>query len=970
MVWTVCGCPGWARLTSLISVVLLCLCANAATADTLACISATYAREAMEDYSYGDEPDLHVRHDATAPYDRNCFLKFDLTSIPSNACITSATLRLYQYDSSYMSDDDWLVVAAYRLLRDWQEGPNGRYQGACWLYRTAGTSNPWYAAGARSSVDRRAGAPDSVVTCYRIPVGGPGRWVEWDVTPSAQYWHRNPTKNYGLCLDKWIEGNYSYDGSEWLYFWSEDYGDPNYRPQLVVTYVIPGSQSPVNLGYNNLELNYWNGDPNITFFWDGSGQVRCDGSTSVSGWGWDGARTTFTLNSSFECTAKIKLENGVVGVPNGTFGFCMWESATKYIRMLGVGYGSQFYEISGQCPAIGCGARHDGSAYWSSYLDDGSPTGPPSGAVTFFSETPSNEQSSYLTWKIRYDKANKIFLAYVIDGSTTKLVTYYTGVDFSNFRIGITHANDLNSVSTRVWARFPDNTPPVPNPMTWAVPPRAVSTSQIDMTATTASDDTPPISYYFTEVTGNPGGSSSHWTENTSYSDAGLSANTRYGYQVKARDSAELPNETQNSTPVAYCYTLIPPPTACRAGSVTATTVDLAAQGSFPNLNEGQTGTKFETVGGEWIGDWRLHQTTDQATGLTPNTEYTFRVKSRNADGIPTDWALGTATVRTLAAQPGALPYGPVTSQTVQANWSANGNPPGTEYFCRELITGRESGWITETSWILSGLEPLTNYHFQVIARNADGKLTDITDLGPVMTTETIGMVKMRSQVGERVRLSNKLVTAVFPPDRTFFIQEWSPVPQTRPEYASGIGVRWPDWGPITVREGDLVNITGRLIWNDPPRDQEVLILPDQVGLSVPGPFAAKPLGSMGRSLGGVDFGCQPGVFDDATVDPPVPSSGLNVIGTLIKAWGRIKQPNPENPFAYVEDGSRIADGVAHGIRINLQPVGGVLPAHLQGFGAVTGVMRCITSPAGWNVREIWPRSLSDFVRYPGPDTP
>ncbi|MGB9620653.1 MAG: hypothetical protein ACPL7K_09595, partial [Armatimonadota bacterium] len=350
--------------------------------------------------------------------------------------------------------------------------------------------------------------------------------------------------------------------------------------------------------------------------------------------------------------------------------------------------------------------------------------------------------------------------------------------------------------------------------MTWATPPYAVSTSQINMVATTASDDTPPTSYYVTETTGNPGGSSSGWIGQTSYLDTGLSANTRYGYRVKARDSAEVPNETQNSTPIAYCYTLMPTPTACQTGSVTATTVDLTAAGSFPNLGEGQTGTKFETTGGEWIGDWRLHQTTDQATGLTPNTQYTFRVKSCNGDGIPTDWAPVTATVRTLAAQPGVLPYRPVTSQAIQVNWGANGNPPGTEYLCKDLISGRESGWITQTSWIVSGLEPLTHCHFQVVARNADGKLTAVTDLGPVSTNETIGMVKMRSQVGDLVRLSNKIVTAVFPTDGTFFIQEWSPVPQLRPEYASGIGVRWPYWGPITVREGDLVDVAGVLIWN------------------------------------------------------------------------------------------------------------------------------------------------------------
>ncbi len=944
------------------------LSAGSAVAETvtLPCISATYARESNDDYSYGDEADLHIRHDATSPYDRNSFLKFDLTSIPADACIVSAKLRLYQYDSTYMGDDDWLKVAAYRLVRDWQEGPNGRLMGACWLYRTAGTSNPWYSPGARSSIDRKAGAPDSVVTCYRIPIGGPGRWVEWDVTPSAQFWHRNPSQNYGLCLDKWLEGRYSYDDNEWLYFWSEDYGDPMYRPRLVIDYIIPSQQPAVNLGYTTLELNYWDSDPNVTIYWDGTGQARCDGFTSVPGFGWDGCRSTFVRNSSFECDIKVKLEYGCVGVQNGIYSFVMWENDNKYIRLSAVGYG-QYYQIDGKCAAIGCGARHDGSSEWSSYADGGNPSGPPSGSVTFFSETPSNEQSAYITWKIRYDKANKIFLAYVIDGSTIKLVTYYTHVDFSNFRLGVTYSNDLNGVQPRIWTRFPDTTPPDPNPMQWSVLPYAVSTSAISMTAVTATDDSPPIAYYFQEITGNPGGSSSHWMVNRDYLDAGLSANTRYGYRAKARDSADPKNETQFSED-AYCYTLIPTPTACRTGAVTATTVELAAVGSFPNLDEGQTGTKFESVGGEWQGSWRLHATTDQATGLTPNTLYTFRVKARNGDGIETDWATETATVRTLAAPPIALPYGPVTSRVVQANWSSNGNPPGTEYLCRELNTGRESGWITQTNWVVVGLEPNTVYHFQVVARNADGKLTDVTDLGPVTTPETIGQVKLTHSIGERVDLRGKLVTAVFaqagqPMQRLlFFIQDWSPVPGILPDWASGIGVKVAQSG-IIIREGDIVDVQGTLIWNDPPYDQEVLVLPERVTVVGYFPAALKPYGGSNRNVGGSDFGCQPGVFDDVTCDPPLPSFGLNTVGTLVRVWGRLILPHSDPESAYICDGAGLRDGWGEGIRLNVDQIGG-LPPHVSGYCSVTGIMRCVTSPTGHNVRELWPRRMSDFTFY------
>ncbi|UCG57539.1 MAG: hypothetical protein JSU70_22070, partial [Phycisphaerales bacterium] len=53
-----------------------------------------------------------------------------------------------------------------------------------------------------------------------------------------------------------------------------------------------------------------------------------------------------------------------------------------------------------------------------------------------------------------------------------------------------------------------DTEPPVPDPMTWASPPRAISGTEITMTATTASDPS-GVQYYFETVAGH--GHSSGW---------------------------------------------------------------------------------------------------------------------------------------------------------------------------------------------------------------------------------------------------------------------------------------------------------------------------------------------------------------------------------------------------------------------------------------------------------------------------
>ncbi|MCK4232165.1 hypothetical protein KAX21_04380, partial [candidate division WOR-3 bacterium] len=196
-----------------------------------------------------------------------------------------------------------------------------------------------------------------------------------------------------------------------------------------------------------------------------------------------------------------------------------------------------------------------------------------------------------------------------------------------------------------------DNTPPDPNPMTWATEPHAACSKSISMVATTATDtETPPVSYFFNFVdspTGGTGGADSSWQSETSYTDTGLQPNHQYGYQVKARDSASTPNETNPSTPVVYKYT--------------------------------------------------------------------------------------------LANAPGASSFSDVTETSIRANWTANGNPSGTEYLCENTTTGTNSGWTTDTYWDCTGLTCGSIYSFTVKARNGDDIETGSTELGSQTTQEYSG---------------------------------------------------------------------------------------------------------------------------------------------------------------------------------------------------------------------------------------
>ncbi|NIQ73957.1 MAG: hypothetical protein GWN80_00020, partial [Gammaproteobacteria bacterium] len=103
---------------------------------------------------------------------------------------------------------------------------------------------------------------------------------------------------------------------------------------------------------------------------------------------------------------------------------------------------------------------------------------------------------------------------------------------------------------TQLYPATGDTDPPTPNPATFASPPAAVSDTEITMTATTGSDATGPVEYFFDEISGNPGGTDSGWTTNPVYNDTGLTGNTQYTYTVQMRDSVTpVPNVGTASTP-------------------------------------------------------------------------------------------------------------------------------------------------------------------------------------------------------------------------------------------------------------------------------------------------------------------------------------------------------------------------------------------------------------------------------------
>lgn len=131
---------------------------------------------------------------------------------------------------------------------------------------------------------------------------------------------------------------------------------------------------------------------------------------------------------------------------------------------------------------------------------------------------------------------------------------YYLAVD----GVGSANYSDYGSlgqyfIEGTLPVAAPDTTVPNPNPMTWAVVPEAKSRSSIHMIATTATDDSGSVAYYFACTAGGAGCVDSGWVTSPDFTLNGLAANTSYSFTVKARDAA---GNTTDSSEAASATTL------------------------------------------------------------------------------------------------------------------------------------------------------------------------------------------------------------------------------------------------------------------------------------------------------------------------------------------------------------------------------------------------------------------------------
>ncbi len=282
------------------------------------------------------------------------------------------------------------------------------------------------------------------------------------------------------------------------------------------------------------------------------------------------------------------------------------------------------------------------------------------------------------------------------------------------------NSEEWDSGRTGTFTTLPETVPPIPDPVVWVTRPDQVDTSSITMMADIARDISGPEEYLFDFVsspTGGAGGTNPPWQFSPSYTDVGLNPNHQYGYRVKARDGNG--NETAYSV-VQYAYTAIEKPAGVVFGEITTNSIQAKPGNTLSGLDRGQSGLKLENSTAAQVSPWRRENTFWTSENLLPNTRYSFRAQARNGDADRTDFSPLTD-IYTLATVPTSTAFSNVNVNSLLTHWGTNGNPAGTPYWCENIASGANSGWITDNQWLDTDLSPNVRYSYHVKARNGDG---------------------------------------------------------------------------------------------------------------------------------------------------------------------------------------------------------------------------------------------------------
>lgn len=169
--------------------------------------------------NYGGDITLRARPGVMHPV-----IYFNVSTIPADATVTSATLELYTYSRS---NSNPITVSVYALLRPWSESQSN--------WNQASTGQAWSVGGALGIGSDRAGIADDTKLITMT-----NTWVAWNLTRTVQDWVRAPRTGVNVDLNAGVVLTASSPASTEYVFASSNYIlDVSRRPRLTVLYTVP-----------------------------------------------------------------------------------------------------------------------------------------------------------------------------------------------------------------------------------------------------------------------------------------------------------------------------------------------------------------------------------------------------------------------------------------------------------------------------------------------------------------------------------------------------------------------------------------------------------------------------------------------------------------------------------------------------------------------------------------------------------
>jgi hypothetical protein len=180
-----------------------------------------YSWESVPLANNGRSDNFEITSYDKPPYNMRGWIQFNISSIPSDTWIISATLRLRLWHKTTpdptqnIGDATGRIYGAYRLLEPWGQ-----------------TTVNW----ANQPDYTDANHATSVVPPGQGGWYGPFIWMDWDITSIMNIWRSN-SSNYGLVVRDTQENATTFYSTQ--FFTNDQVPNSTYYPRLLVTYVSP-----------------------------------------------------------------------------------------------------------------------------------------------------------------------------------------------------------------------------------------------------------------------------------------------------------------------------------------------------------------------------------------------------------------------------------------------------------------------------------------------------------------------------------------------------------------------------------------------------------------------------------------------------------------------------------------------------------------------------------------------------------